>query len=208
MTGVQTCALPIYVFALTLQYNPQQIVTVTGNQQLANLDPFTVMDQVMMGLEFDIKDMNPDYLLQKLDIINQKIIPGDVTGSLDRGGLTAYMTRAVDPRLAQNFIQDGKAASQKTFDEVQKNVANAMLGFEPNYQDASSDPTAPMKLQFLQTLMQSNPKCQEWMQQDERFKALLENYAKNLQMGVDQQQNKQVGRIGVKPVSQQPAGGQ
>jgi len=40
------------------------------------------------------------------------------------------------------------------------------------------------------------------MKQDERFQALLENYAKNLQMGVDQQQNKQVGRIGVKPVGQ------
>jgi len=191
----------MHMFTLTLQYNPQLIVAVTGNPALANLDPFTVMEDVAIGLEFDIKDLNPDYLMQKLDIINQKIIPGDVTGSLDRAGLTAYQARAVDPRMAQQFIQDNKSASQKTFAEVQTNVANAMLGFEPNYQDASNDPTAPMKLQFLQQLMQSNPKCQEWMQQDERFKALLQNYAKNLQMGVDQQQNKQVGRIGVKPLT-------
>ena len=190
----------MHVFALTIQYNPQLIVSVTGNQQLANLDPFTIMDQVMLGLEFDLKDLNPDYLLQKLDIINQKIIPGDVTGTMDRAGLTAYQARAVDPRLAQRFVQDQKGASQKMFDEVQKNVSGMMLGFEPQY--VENDPTAPMKLQFLNTLMNSNPKCKEWIQQDERFKALLQNYANNLQMSVDQQQNKQVGRIGVKPVGQ------
>ncbi len=191
----------LQMFTLTLQFNPQLIVAVTGNTALANLDPFTMMEDVQIGLEFDLKDLNPDYLLAKMDMINQKILPGDVTGTLDRAGVTAYLTRSVDPRLAQNFIQDNKTASQKTFDEVQKNVANAMLGFEPNYADASNDPTAPMKLQFLQTLMQSNPKIQQWMQQDDRFKALLVNYSKNLQMGVDQQQNKQVGRLGVRPVA-------
>ena len=199
----------LQVFALTLQYNPQQIVAVTGNPALAQLDPFSIMDELSFGLEFDLKDLNPDYLLQKLDIIHSKILPADVTGTIDRAGLTAYEARAVDPRLAQRFIQDKGAASQKVFDEVQKNVANAMLGFEPSYADASNDPTAPMKMQFLQTLMASNPKVKQWMQTDERFKALLENYAKNLQMGVDQQQNKQVGRIGVKPVGAgAPAPGQ
>ena len=191
------------VFALTLQFNPDEIVTVTGNEALANMDPFMVMEQMMIGLEFDIKDLNPDYLMQKLDIIHGKILPADVTGTMDRAGLTAYEARAVDPRLAQRFVQDNKSASQKVFNDVQQNVANAMLGFEPNYTDASNDATAPMKLQFLQQLMSSNPKCQGLMQQDERFKALLENYAKNLQMGVDQQQNKQIGRIGVKPVGRQ-----
>jgi hypothetical protein len=189
----------MHVFSLTLQYNPQQIVAVTGNQQLSQLDPATIMDQVMLGLEFDLKDLNPDYLLQKLDIINNKILPGDVTGAIDRAGLTAYQARAVDPRLAQRFIQDQKGASQKIFDDVQKNVGNMMLGFEANY--VENDPTAPTRLQYLQQLMSSNPKCKQWMQQDERFKALIQNYVKNLQMSVDQQQNKQVGRIGVKPVS-------
>lgn len=188
----------MHAFALTLQYNPQLIVTVTGNEQLAGLDPFLVMDEVMMGLDFDIKDLNPDYLIQKLDIIHNKILPADVTGAIDRGGLTTYEARAVDPRLAQQFIQDGKSASQKVFTDVQGQLAQMMLGFEAQYTE--NDPTAPMKLQFLQTLMQSNPKVQQWMQQDERFKALLENYAKNLSMSVEQEQNKQVGRIGVKPM--------
>jgi hypothetical protein len=41
------------------------------------------------------------------------------------------------------------------------------------------------------------------MQQDPNFRAMLENYMKNLQMSVSQQQNKQIGRTGVTPVAQQ-----
>ena len=102
--------------------------------------------------------------------------------------------------LGKRLIQDTGSASQKIFNEVQDTVAKAMLGFEPQYTDASNDPTAPMRMQFLQQLMQTNPNVMGLMKQDERFKALLENYAKNLEMGVMQQQTKQVGRIGVKPV--------
>ncbi|MBT3843202.1 MAG: hypothetical protein HOF61_13605 [Verrucomicrobia bacterium] len=60
-----------------------------------------------------------------------------------------------------------------------------------------------MKMQFMQQIVQGNPKCQEALQDDERFQALLENYGKNLQQSVTQEQNKMIGRIGVQPVNQQ-----
>ena len=41
------------------------------------------------------------------------------------------------------------------------------------------------------------------MQSDPHFRAMLENYMKNLQMSVSQQQNKQIGRTGVTPVAEQ-----
>jgi hypothetical protein len=44
------------------------------------------------------------------------------------------------------------------------------------------------------------------MQGDKHFRALLDNYVKNLQMSVSQQQNKQIGRTGVTPLSQQAGG--
>jgi hypothetical protein len=51
--------------------------------------------------------------------------------------------------------------------------------------------------------MGKNQKAQQSMQQDPNFRAMLENYMKNLQMSVSQQQNKQIGRTGVTPVAQQ-----
>jgi hypothetical protein len=78
-----------------------------------------------------------------------------------------------------------------------------MLGNEANY--VENDPTAQTKLQYLQDIMGKNPKASQAMQGDQHFRALLDNYVKNLQMSVSQQQNKQVGRTGVTPVGQQAA---
>jgi hypothetical protein len=78
-----------------------------------------------------------------------------------------------------------------------------MLGNEANY--VENDPTAQTKLQYLQDIMGKNPKAKQQMQGDEHFRALLENYVKNLQMSISQQQNKQIGRTGVTPVGQQAA---
>jgi hypothetical protein len=55
--------------------------------------------------------------------------------------------------------------------------------------------------------MSKNPKAQGAMRQDEHFRALLDNYVKNLQMSASQQQNKQIGRTGVTPVYEQAAQG-
>ena len=61
----------------------------------------------------------------------------------------------------------------------------------------------PNMFQLMQQIVQGNPKYQEALQGDERFQALLENYGKNLQQSVSQEQNKMIGRIGVQPVNQQ-----
>ena len=76
-----------------------------------------------------------------------------------------------------------------------------MLGNEANY--VENDPAASTKMQYLQDIMGKNQKAQQSMQADPHFRALLENYMKNLQMSVSQEQNKQIGRTGVTPVAQQ-----
>jgi hypothetical protein len=61
----------------------------------------------------------------------------------------------------------------------------------------------PNMFRFMEQIVQGNPKYQDALQGDERFQALLENYGKNLQQSVAQEQNKMIGRIGVQPVNQQ-----
>jgi hypothetical protein len=56
-------------------------------------------------------------------------------------------------------------------------------------------------MQFVQDIMSKNPKAQAALQQDENFKALFENYVKNIQMSLMQQQNAQIGRLGVNQVN-------
>ena len=70
-----------------------------------------------------------------------------------------------------------------------------MLGNEAQY--VENDPSAPTKMQYLQEIMQKNPKAQQAAQSDQIFQILLQNYSKNLQMSIEQQKNKEIGRIGV-----------
>jgi hypothetical protein len=87
------------------------------------------------------------------------------------------------------------------YKEVQSDIGLMMLGNEANY--VENDPSAPSKLQYLQDIMSKNPKAQQSMQGDQHFRALMDNFIKNLQMSVMQQQNKQIGRTGVTPVAEQ-----
>jgi hypothetical protein len=85
---------------------------------------------------------------------------------------------------------------------VQSDISLMLLGNEALYQE--NDPSAQTKLQYTQQVMQSNPKAQAALQQDPNFQQLFQNYIKSLQMSVMQQQNAQIGRIGVNPVQPQP----
>lgn len=186
------------VVALTVQYNPAEIVRVTGMPELGELDPAEVLEEYLMGMQFDLRELNPDFLVQKLEAINNQVLPGDAAGVIDRGALTTVQMQMVDPRLARQIVQDKGQASQKIYRDTELQVMKMALGNEAEYTE--NDATAPMKLQFLKTILASNPKYQQWLKEDQRFQALLQNYGKNLQMSVMQQENKQVGRIGVKPV--------
>jgi len=87
------------------------------------------------------------------------------------------------------------------FDEVMNQTVRMSLGNAPT--PVENDPAAPRKLEYLQNIVQNNSKYQKLLGEDKEFAALMENYVKTLQMSVSQQQNKQVGRIGVKPMGAQ-----
>jgi len=184
------------MIALTVQYNPAEIQRVTGSPLLLTLEPDAVLEELDLGLAFDVMELDQEYLLKKLEIIIAKLLPIDVTGTIDRAQLVTFALRMLDARLADKILLDRGSASQKVFDDTMAQMVKMAQGNEAQY--VENDPTAPMKLEYLQSIFQNNPRYQQQIQQDERFRELVTNYAKNLQQSVDQQDNKQVGRIGVK----------
>ena len=146
-------------------------------------------------------DLDKDYIAQKIDFLT-KVAQLDTGGVLNRNKLTEMMIQAIAPEVAKDLILNPQDASKQMFKDVQSDIGNMLLGNEALYQE--NDPTAQTKLQYTQQIMQSNPTAQAALQQDENFKALFDNYVKSLQMSIMQQQNAQIGRIGVTPVAQQP----
>jgi hypothetical protein len=149
-----------------------------------------------------VANLDREYVAQKIQFLSQ-ISQMDAGGVLNRNRLTEMMIQAIAPEMASELIMSPQQASQKMYKDVQSDIGMMLLGNEALYQE--NDPTAQTKLQYAQQILQANPKAQAALQQDENFQALFQNYVKNLQMSVMQQQNAQIGRIGVSPVQQQQA---
>ena len=109
------------------------------------------------------------------------------------------ITRSISPDIAEELIVDQATASQKMYEDVKNDIGAMILGMEPQY--VENDPAAQTKMQYAQEIVGRNPKAQAAMQGDELFAKLFENYSKNLQMSVMQQQNAQIGRIGVNQIT-------
>jgi len=109
------------------------------------------------------------------------------------------ITRSISPDIAEELVLDQTTASQKMYEDVKSDIGGMLLGMEPQY--VENDPAAQTKMRYAQGIVGRNPKAQQALQGDELFTQLFENYSKNLQMSVMQQQNAQIGRIGVNQIT-------
>lgn len=185
-----------YMFKLMQRFmDDADFHRITGIEMGIPEHPTEIAGGFDVSIDFDTREMDNEFLLKKMDIVSRAVLPEDTAGVIDRAALVKWKMAALDPQLAQLVVQDKAGASQKVFDEVNNNVALMALGNEPRYTEI--DPTAQMKAEFLRQILERNPKYQQAQQQDEHFAKLLENYQKNLEMSVMQEQNKQVGRLGV-----------
>lgn len=188
------------MFSLCCQYmSPEEIQRITGGQLPTNLSE--IHNEFDINVRFDVMNMDKEYIAQKVDFLT-KIKQMDTGGVLNANRITEMLIQAIAPEMAGELILNQEQASQKMFKDVQTDIGMMLLGNEALYQE--KDPAAQTKLQFAQQVLQNNPKAQQALQADENFKALFENYVKNLQMSITQQQNAQIGRLGVTPMQQQP----
>jgi len=187
-----------HVLQLCLQYMaPEELERITTIQLPQNITD--IASQFDFEVKFDVRDLDNEYVMKKMQAISQFVLPMDSGGAIDRNKLVAQLCEAISPDIAKNIIIDQATASQKMYRDVQTDIALMLMGIEAQYTE--NDPTAPSKLQYAQDVIQKNPKAQQALQGDQFFQALFQNYAKNLQMSIMQQQNKQIGRTGVTPVS-------
>ena len=188
------------MFSLCCQYmSPEEIQRITGGTLPHNLSD--IHNEFDINVRFDVANLDREYVAQKIQFLTQ-ISQLDVGGVLNRNRLTEMMIQAIAPEMASELIMNPQQASQKMYKDVQSDIGNMLLGNEAIYQE--NDPAAQTKLQYAQQILQSNPKAQAALQQDQNFQALFQNYVKSLQMSIMQHQNAQIGRIGVNPVQPQP----
>lgn len=190
------------VFQLMQQFMTEaELERIVGSKLVFEREAAAIAGQFDIDLTFDVRELDVDYTAEKLKRIVE-LVPMDVGGVINRNELIKMAMNAIDPRLARELITDSATASQQLFIQVRDEIAQMYLGNEPMY--VENDPTAPTKLQYAQQVVMANPDYQEALRTNPRFAELMGKYAKNLTFSVQQQQNKQVGRIGVQPQVEQP----
>lgn len=126
-------------------------------QRIAGISPGLPTSQAEIqgaydfAVKFDVRELDSDYVIGKMKAIID-LLPIDTAGT-------------VDPVLGQSVMFDQRGVSQKTFDKVNQDVALMALGNEAAYTE--NDPTAAIKMQFMEQIVQGNPKYQEALQGDE-----------------------------------------
>lgn len=177
----------------------EELTRITG-VDMSDVDrsPEAIVHRYDWKLQFDARDLDMDYTLKKLETIAQLAVPLDREGRVQYGTLLAMIMTQVDPSYAQALLGDAQQATDKVVAEVDSEFVRMAAGNEANYTE--NDPAAEMKLQAANEIVARNPKYQQLYQSDERFREVVENFRKNLQQSITQQQNKMVGRTGVKPV--------
>ena len=187
-------------FSMMLQYmDAAEIEQITGRSMPQNMS--SISNNYDFQIKYDVREMDTQFVIEKLKAITQFVLPLDSSGVIDKNKLVKAAVEAIDPDKAKELIINTGSASQLLYKDVQSDIGLMMLGNEANY--VENDPSAPSKLQYLQDIITKNPKAQQMMQSDQHFRALMDNFIKNLQMSVSQQQNKQIGRTGVTPVAEQ-----
>jgi hypothetical protein len=192
-------------FRLCVQYlEPEEMMRITSTPAVEALTQDAV--RFDFNLKFNVQEMDNELVTKKMAAISQAIIPLDVGGVIDRSKLVSKLLRAIAPESADELLMDQAGASKKMYEEVKSEISHMLSGIEATYSDASNDPTASTEMQFAQEISSTSPGAQEALQGNEMFKELFGKYIQNLQMGVQQQQNKQTGLTGVAPMSPQGVG--
>ena len=195
----------IQTMALAQQYlTPEEVSRVTGNASLAfSASPQDIRGRFDITAEFDARLLDNEALGAKLKYLSEILVPMDSFGVIDRAGLVKYMFQAIDPNMATMLVQDIGAATAAEQEDEQGAFAKIAAGTEPPLKEGGQN--AQVRLQTLQTIIQSNPAVQQRYQQDEIFRKMIDARAQAFQFQLQQSQNAVIGRVGAQPALQQMA---
>src|SRR4029077_4655394 len=186
------------IYELCEQYmDPNDWMAISGDpQSVPQQDRKSIQHNISLVLEYDAKDLNTEYLKQKMNLIQQMLVATDAAGVIDRAGLTQYAARALDPALAGQIIRPSGQVTQQEITEEQAACAQIVSGVEPPV--FSSGQNAQLRLQVMQSCMQAQDYV-NFLRQNPLAMERFDRRAEKMQFQLQQQQNAVTGKIGVPP---------
>lgn len=184
---------------LCMQYLPPQFASrLTGApEEEVMVSREDISGKYDLSLRFSADLLNPEFMEKKLDAVT-KLTQFDVTGALDRNKLLQYIAESIDPQLASQVIMDAQSAAQKEIEEEQSAWIKIANEIEPLPKEGVN---FQVRLQTAQQIMQTSGELQKKLQESPLIQQLAQNRMKYLEFGIAQQENAQIGRVGVKQIT-------
>jgi hypothetical protein len=164
--------------------------------------PEDIAGEFDLSLYFDVKDLDTEFTLKKLDAIIKMAMPVDRAGLIDSAALVRLIMAAIDPTYSTALLQSDTSASQKLFNDTRDQVSLIMQGNMPDM--VENDPTAAKQLEYAQQIIfgngegkGGNPIYQQALQQNQTVQERFQAWVQNREQSVKQEKNKQIGRDGV-----------
>ena len=153
-----------------------------------------IQGQFDLMLTFDVRNLNPDFVLEKLKAITTFVLPMDTNALVDRDVIVRYAMAALDPTLADLAVRPADSAQQSEIEDEKNNIARMFSGQEVVKKIAGQN--VPLRLQVLQQQLKANPIYPQLIQQRPDFQALLDDRMKFLEFQIQQGKNAQIGIYG------------
>jgi hypothetical protein len=184
-------------FALIQEYLPaSEYQRITGDTHPLDRGD-VIAKEYDMVLSFDARNLDMEHVMAQFEAITKGILPIDAENVVSRGRLAKAMMRAINPALAEEIVVEQEQGMEAVKRKVQNDLLLMFTGNTPDYgQDAN--PAAPMQMQMVQQMIEANPKYKEALERDPDFAERVQKYVESLQFNMTQEENKVVGRTGVK----------
>ena len=150
-----------------------------------------------LSLRFNVDTLNPEFMEKKIDAV-MKLTQFDVTGALDRNKLLEIIAESIDPMLAKQVVMDKATAAQKEIEDEQNAWIKIINEIEPIPKEGVN---FQLRQQTAQQILQTSQELQKKLQEKPLVKQLSDNRMQYLQFGIQQMENAQIGRVGVKSVT-------
>jgi len=188
------------VLQLCQQYLPDEIYfRVVGGQQTKPLR--TTREEIQgefdLDLRFNVADLDPEYVKEKLGLIEQAL-QMDVDGRIDRGEALSAVFELIDPSYAERMIRPAEAATLDQIDDEQVTMLKLIAGIPV---DVKGNEAFALRKDVLVKTIQASPVIQQILSRSEPARAQVERRLKQLDFNIQQRMvNPQVGRLlGTRP---------
>jgi hypothetical protein len=209
------------LFATIQQYVPEEVKAgaVNGQTQILDITRRDIQGNFSVFMEFDVMDLDPKSVEARAKMVREFIGPMDREGLLQLKPLLDVLMMTTFPKYGRAMVANPQDAQEQQITLANESLKNVLLGLEPDYRKLEGGNPA-LRKQVLQSHAmrpalddkgQPIPgpdgrplpgRVNEILRTFPDSLALYQNLIKAEDFQEAQQQNKEIGRTGVKPIQQ------